>query len=266
MKQLAALLGLSLLWPAAALACGPDTNCDIEDGFYLIRMPEGVSEGDKPGAILFAHGYRGSAKGTMNNQSLQNLAQDLGVALIAIKSSAEDWTIANSPQEGRVRQRDEVAYAARVVDDAVARFGLDPERILATGFSAGGMMTWTLACHDSDRYVGFAPLAGTFWAPEPQSCDTPPANIIHYHGTEDNMVPLAGRPIAQTKQGDVGKVLDMYASFGGYQTVVETVPLDGLTCQARENPEGKLLEICTFTGGHSFKADYIRRAWAAFAG
>lgn len=259
-----AILALTLFAPGMALACGPETDCEIEGGTYRIRMPEAVPAGTNPGAIVFAHGYRGSSQGTMGNKNLEKLAQDLGVALIALNASADDWTIANSPQEGRVPQRDEVAYAARVLEDAVAQFGIDPDRVLATGFSAGGMMTWTLACFDSARYAGFAPLSGTFWAPEPATCDSPPANLIHYHGTADNMVPLAGRPIAQTKQGDMAKVMDMYASYGDYRGQTASTPLEGLSCQAKQNPDGKYLEICTFDGGHSFKVDYIRRAWEMF--
>ncbi|MBM7066432.1 PHB depolymerase family esterase [Actibacterium sp. 188UL27-1] len=261
-RFLIALLAVSL--PSLAWACGPDSDCQIDDGTYRIRMPEAVPAGTRPGAIVFAHGYRGSSQGTMRNGSLENLAQDLGVALIALNASADDWTIPNSPQEGRVRQRDEVAYAARVLDDAVAQFGIDPDRVLATGFSAGGMMTWTLACNDSARYAGFAPLSGTFWAPEPTTCPAPPANLIHYHGTTDNMVPLAGRPIAQTSQGDITKVMQTYATNGGYAAAGTSQPLTGLTCEARENTAGKYLEICLFDGGHTFKVDYIRRAWEMF--
>ena len=262
-KMNSVVFGVTMCLPGLAMACGPDTDCQIEGGDYRIRMPD-MPEAERPGAIVFAHGYRGSSQGTMGNGNLEKLAQELGVALLALTASADDWTIANSPQEGRVPQRDEVAYAANVVDDAVAKFGIDPDRVLATGFSAGGMMTWTLACFDSAGYAGFAPLAGTFWAPEPQTCDSPPANLIHYHGTADGMVPLAGRPIAQTKQGDVTKVIEMYAAFGDYADQEASQPLDGLSCTAMRNPDGKTLELCTFDGGHTFKVEYIRRAWEMF--
>ena len=243
-----------------AQACGPDTDCEINDGHYRIRMPDG----DAKGAIVFAHGYRGSAQGTMNNKSLARLADRLGVALIAIKSYDQDWTIAGAPSQGTRPERDEVAYVGRVVDDAVGRFDLDPDRFIASGFSAGGMLVWTLACHDSDRFAAFVPLSGTFWQPEPTKCTSPPANLIHYHGTTDEIVPLRGRPIGPTHQGDLPKVIEMYRAYGGYDTALVPDPEEGLTCAAGLSDEGARLELCTFEGGHTFKSTYIERVWHMF--
>ena len=129
-----------------------------------------------------------------------------------------------------------------------------------TGFSAGGMMTWTLACDRSESFAGFAPMAGTFWAPIPKSCNTPPAHVLHYHGTADKIVPATGRPIRNTKQGNLFHVLSMYIKQGGYEGEVLTHPSD-LLCRRTENKEGKVLELCLHQGGHQFKTQYIVRAW-----
>lgn len=51
----------------AAFACGPDTNCQLGDRHYRIAMPEGHDGVTHFGAIVFAHGYRGSARGAMRN-------------------------------------------------------------------------------------------------------------------------------------------------------------------------------------------------------
>ncbi len=248
----------SLFFPGFAYGCGADTDCVVDDGFYRILVPQ---DGQANGALVFAHGYRGSATGTISNKSLRALAEKLGSAVVAIKSADEDWTLPGAPSESTRDNRDEVAYVGRVVEDAVARFGLDPDRFMAAGFSAGGMMTWNLICHDSTRFGAFVPLSGTFWRPEPDTCTTPPASVFHYHGTTDRIVPLSGRPIAQTHQGDVPSVLYMYETYGGYDTPVDTPKADGLTCDARENASGKRLEFCTFNGGHTFRASYIERAW-----
>lgn len=243
-----------------AVACGPDSDCLVEDGHYRIRMPAGEPEG----AIVFAHGYRGTDRGTMQNRNLVRLAERLNVALVAIKSADDDWTIPGAPQDGKRKGRDEVAYVGRVVEDAVERFGLDPERFVAAGFSAGGMLVWNLACHDSTRFRAFVPLSGTFWQPEPVSCTAPPANIIHYHGTTDRIVPMAGRQIASTHQGDVPKVFEMYRTYGGYTDPTESEPLEGLSCRGETNPEGARLELCTFEGGHTFRTAFLERVWSMF--
>ena len=247
--------------PSHAHACGADTNCEIlENRHYRIRMPEGHDGKTPVGAIIYAHGYKGSAAGAMRNKSLAKAVSDLGLALIAVKSGGDDWLLPNAPSETPVEEQKEPEYFDAVIKDASARFPIDTSKLMMTGFSAGGMMTWTLACERSESFAGFAPMAGTFWAPIPKSCSTPPAHVLHYHGTADKIVPATGRPIRNTKQGNLFHVLSMYIKEGGYEGEVLTHPSD-LLCRRTENKEGKILELCLHQGGHQFKTQYIVRAW-----
>lgn len=197
----------------------------------------------------------------MRNKRLKELAGSLDLALIALKSAGPDWKIAHTPSapENSDNSR-ELDYVDAVLGDATKRFNLDPNRFLATGFSAGGMMVWTLACHRSTSFIGFAPISGTFWQPEPTKCETPPAHLVHIHGDNDPTVPLMGRPIRTTHQGRVPNVLDMYKTYGNYedQTPYKT---EMLTCDAAQNPKGRILQFCLFKGGHSFSVKYIAHAW-----
>lgn len=259
-RGLLGALALLLLAVGPAAACGQESDCVLGERFYRIYLPDGFDEGAPRGAIVFAHGYRGSAAGVMGNQSLTGLADRLGVALIAVKSASEDWNIPGVPSHSKMPDSDALAYFDAVLADATARFAIDPERIVMTGFSAGGMMVWNLICHRSESFAGFVPIAGTFWRPMPERCETPPANVIHLHGDSDRIVPLAGRKVADAHQGDVGQVLEMYGLYGGYGPPL--VRRDGaLTCQERRNPDGKILDFCLFPGGHGFKAAYIQQAW-----
>jgi len=254
MRLITTLIALCLATPA--LACGPETDCVIGDRTYRLYVPDGAET--PMGALLFAHGYRGSAAGAMRNAALRRLADEQGMALIALKSTGDDWNLAHRPRAPEQAMAAEYGYVADVLADAATRVKLDDGKLVMSGFSAGGMMTWTIACGMSERFAGFVPMSGTFWAPSPPTCTTPPANIVHIHGTEDGTVPLAGRPIGPTKQGDVRAVLNMYAGYGGYaRGETRAAPADTQCAQAR-NPEGKLLEFCTFAGGHSFSVARLR--------
>ena len=241
-----------------ALACGPETDCLIGKRTYRIRMPEG-HEGRTPvGAIVFMHGYRGTAAGIMKNASLGRAVSDLGLALVAPKSASLDWDIPNSPSQGSLVELD---FFDSLVADISEKFPIDTGRMMAAGFSAGGMMTWELACNRGGLFAGFAPIAGTFWAPVPESCPSGPVHLLHVHGTDDDIVPLQGRPIASTAQGDVHEALALFAEAGAFG------PPDrrregALDCERRTNAGGKLLELCLHGGGHSFKTEYVTRAWA----
>ena len=47
---------------------------------------------------------------------------------------------------------------ASVRDDAIARHGIDPDRIILSGFSVGGSMTAYLACAAPEAFAAYAPV------------------------------------------------------------------------------------------------------------
>ena len=254
MRHLLILVLFLVSSPAAA--CGPDSDCILGDRTYRIAMPGGTPEG----AILYLHGYRGSAAGAMRNNSMRALARELGIALVAGKSYANDWRIPGVPRNRDTDGLLEYTYFEALATALRDRHGIPSDRVLVTGFSAGGMMVWSLACNRGHLFRAYAPISGTFWAPVPESCPSDPVDLMHIHGTSDPVVPLTGRKIANTKQGEVPKALALFTRLGGFQTPV-TVPAGELDCTRRSNAQGRILEFCTHPGGHSFRTDYIRRAW-----
>jgi polyhydroxybutyrate depolymerase len=248
------LLALCLAHPA--LSCGPDSDCMVGERSYRMYLPPTMAEG-RAGAIVFAHGYRGRAANEMANRALRALADDMGMALIALQSRGEDWALAHTPQAPARDVQQETGYVQAVLADAGARAGIDPARSVVTGFSAGGMLTWTVACELGDRFAGYVPMSGTFWAPVPADCPAPSANLVHIQGTADRTVPPQGRAIGPARQGDVALALQMYAARGGFGPPVETGKGD-MACTTQANSGGRILQYCTFEGGHDFSAVRLR--------
>lgn len=250
---------------APAMACGPDTDCMIGDRSYRIRMPSGYDSQTetkaKIGALIFMHGYKGSSAGTIRNKNLMKAADELGVALVAPKSDGNDWDLPGVPQNPQSTGEAEFQYFDALVADLDKRFSIDTNRLVATGFSAGGMMVWNLACHRGHLFAGFIPMSGTFWDPLPRSCPSKPVHLIHMHGTSDRVVPLAGRPIAETHQGDVLEAIALFTDKGEFERESPLLPLD-LRCKRRTNAEGRILELCLHEGGHRFRSSYLTWAWS----
>jgi polyhydroxybutyrate depolymerase len=248
------------LLASPAWACGPSTDCEIADRTYRIAMPDGHDGTSRVGAIVFSHGYRGSAAGLMRNRNLRRAVSDMGLAFIALKSKDDDWVLPNAPRHMDSDGEVEFSYVDAVLDHAEANFAIDRDKLMASGFSAGGMMTWNLACHRSASFAGFAPISGTFWLKAPETCKAPVTSIIHIHGNDDPTVPLTGRPIGPTHQGDVSEALAMYDIFGDF-TPTETSFTDRLSCSNSANKDGEILSFCIFEGGHSFRSEYLKFAW-----
>jgi polyhydroxybutyrate depolymerase len=250
------LVALLMFLAAPALACGPDTDCPIGERHYRVAMPEGHDGITPVPALVWSHGYRGSAAGVMRNGSIRRMLSDAGIALIAAQGINGSWNLPYGPSTMDSDGSAEFTYFDKVIADVTANHAIDPDRIIAGGFSAGGMMVWNLACSHPDLFAGFIPISGTFWLKPPESCTGPASSIVHIHGTQDKTVPLKGRAIRETKQGEVEEALTMYEEFGdfGVSNIFKTGPL---TCRNRTNPQGKVLEYCLFEGGHSFRTEFL---------
>lgn len=246
---------LALLAAPPAIACGPDSDCVIGERHYRVQWPEGAQE--PAGAILYAHGYRGSAAAVMRNAALRRMAEEEGLALIALKSLDQDWVIPHAPRHAGTDGAREFAYVAAVLEDVARRFPLDRGRVMGAGFSSGAMLMWNLACQMPGRFAGIVAVAGTFWQRPPETCATPVASVVHLHGETDPTVPLGGRTIRETWQGDVREALAMYRDLGGFR---EAAParVEGMTCEGWRNDAGEILDFCLHPGGHSLRTSYIR--------
>ncbi|MEO1017506.1 MAG: polyhydroxybutyrate depolymerase [Pseudomonadota bacterium] len=181
----------------------------------LPETPEGAP------LMLWLHGFASSGRNAINNEAFVADVKERGYALIAPNgqpvfsdTSRLDWGV----DDGHLQERDDVAFLREVLTDAVTRFGLDGERILAAGFSRGGSMIWDFACRSPESAAGFAAVAGGFWEPMVPSCEAP-VHLHHTHGFTDNLVPLEGRKILfegrDYAQGNIFKGLEIWREVNG---------------------------------------------------
>ena len=209
---------------------GGDAPCAVADGEYFAALP------DEPAgapAVVFLYGYGGTGERTMENERF--LARFTGRGYAAIVPQAISWQPGEPSSWGfRVgdypNPRDDVAFIAAVIDDAAERFGLDRSRVLVTGFSIGGSMTWDIACLAPETAAAYAPIAGGFWDPLPDSCAAP-VHLLHTHGFTDPVVPLEGRPIGdgdfQAQQGDIYAGLAIWRRTMGCGTRADGYQIEG---------------------------------------
>ncbi len=259
--SLVAFLALNIFasHPRSALACGVDTDCQIGARTYRIVLPDYSAETDKTGAIIFAHGFRGTAARAVKNKKLTALASELNVALVAAQAAGPEWNIPHIPTVDASEGIDELAYFDALSFDLAKRFSVDPSKTVVAGFSSGAMMVWHLACFRGTSFAGFVPMSGTFWKPLPSACPTGPVNLIHYHGRDDPIVPLHGRPIKDAEQGDVYDAVALIAKSGTYRPLPDQ-QLPDLECSRWADGSSHLLELCLFSGKHTWRSENLLRA------
>ncbi len=257
-------IGLTLFATATLADCNGATGpCEIDGGTYHIVLPQGAAEPIP--AILLLHGYGGEGMGTMRNKPLVNLMLQRGYAVIApdgqLRETGEGRTWDFHPD--RPANRDETLFLIAVADDATGRFGLDRSRMLLAGFSIGGSMTSYVACAAPDAFAAYAPIAGSFWRPHPESC-AGPVRLLHTHGNADRTVPMTGREIYPGfQQGNVFEAMDIWRATNGCtseQPDVQDSPGIYTIQRWTSCKPGARLDFALHDGGHS-----IPKGWAQMA-
>jgi len=267
-KFLSALVagGLAIAaMPAAACGTGPEDLCAPANGEYRISIPDGTSA---PGAMVWLHGWGGSANGVMKNKGMVANLAARGLALIAPdgRITSKRWKNKNwSVNDGRPYERDDVVFIREVVKDAAARHGIDPDKVLLAGFSRGGSMVWDVACRDPELARAYAPVAGAFWEPMWAGCEAP-VDLHHTHGWADRTVPLEGRPLANglMMQGDVFQSLFILRGTNGCSNrQPETAPVDKdndiWVRRWTDCASGKRIDFVLHPGGHGIPRGWLNR-------
>ncbi len=241
---------------AASAGCADqEAACQTPMGEYNIELP---AQAENAPLMVFLHGYGGSGTGTMRNRSMVEPLLARGYAVMAPEGLKRDRE--GAPQSWNFYpgfgDRDETAFLTEVVADAAERFGIDPDRVLLGGFSAGGFMVNYLACDAPDTFSAYVPVSGGFWRPHPESCDGP-VRMFHTHGWIDNVVPLEGRVLGggRFQQGDIFAGLEIWREANGctddkpsgFSTTDQFMRRRWVNC----NDDGGVLEFALFPGGHT---------------
>ncbi|MEM8792638.1 MAG: hypothetical protein AAGE80_13545 [Pseudomonadota bacterium] len=240
----------------ATLACGSaDIPCKVGQRIYHIALPEG--DGPFP-VIVMMHGSKGSGARIISGP-LRRAALERGYGLIA--PTALDVQYAGGETgtgwifEGRRGTRDDYQFTRNTISDAVARFPVDPDRIILSGFSNGATFAWYFACASTRLpFSSVATLGGTLARGRPESCGrrTPRFSLLHGHGDRDLVLPIEGE---EPKDGWIGwesaekslqTLLSKANCRGGTEGVSGRFALELWS----ECANGQRFGFATFSGGH----------------
>lgn len=181
---------------------------------YQIALPDGVA---RPQVIIGLHGGGGNPLQFERNAGLlqPGLANGYAVIFPAGTSRAGPlltWNGGYCCGPAAARGVDDIAFLDRVIADAAARFGTDPDGVFITGMSNGALMALSYAAARPDRVLAVASVAGTSdLGRYPVRRAVP---LLHIHGTADEAVPyLGGRADKGLTDTDFTRVDALIAAF-----------------------------------------------------
>lgn len=120
---------------------------------YEIYVPAGYSTAQQWPVILFLHGAgeRGSDRLLQTSNALGaaiRRAPSAYPAIVIFPQVPNDSTWVGTPSQ----------VAMTALDNAMAEFRIDPDRVYLTGLSMGGNGTWHLAYRFPERFAAIAPI------------------------------------------------------------------------------------------------------------
>jgi polyhydroxybutyrate depolymerase len=262
---LAVLLVPALLSVAAARMKPPCTDCVLQGkkhpyGTFHVALPPGWNGHSPMKLLIFLHGYGANGQDMVADADVGGVAAKLGFMLVAPDGRGTSWAGTGMPGAAAPDGgRDDVAFLHAVLRDVEKRWPIDRSMVVLGGFSIGGSMTWQIACHAPRGFTAFLPMSGGFWLPMPAHCVAPVA-LRHLHGSDDKVVPLAGRVMLRRfHMGDIDQGLGIFRA-----TDRCTAPARAFSDPGHEHctewagcAAGGAVAVCLHPGGHEMRGDWM---------
>lgn len=183
----------------------------------FLYVPAGYRADGPAPLVLSLHGAGGGAQQGL--YPLQALADEAGFVLLAVGSAGRTWDVI----------RGGFGPDVEAVDGALAhvfgRVAVDPERVVASGFSDGASYALSLGITNGDLFTHVAAFSPGFMAPASQH-GAP--RIFISHGTGDQVLPIdrCSRRLVPMLEGAGYDV--KYHEFDGGHTVPPDIALEGV--------------------------------------
>ena len=193
---------------------------------YHIHIPPRHDPRQPAAVVLSFHGAWTNADIHCGFTGLKDKSDAAGFVLVEPNGTGVGpmlfWNAGLFRSGPETKPADDVAFVARLLDDLATVIRIDSRRVYATGMSNGAMMCYRLAAELSGRIAAIAPVAGTMAIDVARPGR--PVPVIHFHGTEDVLVPIGG-PAPRTPKHVTFKSLE--------ETVKTWAALDGCPAEPR---------------------------------
>lgn len=215
-------------------------------------------DGETPVSVVLAfHGW-GLNPTTMAQMSdLSDTAAQHGFVVAYSQGLGNSWNAGSCCGVAFDQEVDDVAFVRALIDNIGENLCVDLDRVYATGFSNGGMLSHRLACEASDVIAAIAPVAGVLMLEDAECTPSRPMPILHFHGTGDTSVGYYGDGMVD--HVSVAVSTDSWVDRNGCDPQPEiTLMDDDTTCETWSNcgDDGVVVTLCSIEGmGHCWPGD-----------
>ena len=160
---------------------------------YRVYIPASYEDAAAPVPLLFVfHGAGGDGVSIAEISAFNDLADQEGFVAVYPDGINRIWNDGRPPDPS-IGPVDDLGFVTAIIEGLMGGLSIDPNRIYAAGFSAGGMFAFRLGCELPDHFAAVASVASTFPEYLMNNCDdTPPMPVLVIQGTDDPIIPWTG--------------------------------------------------------------------------
>lgn len=154
----------------------------------LLHLPPAAARGPVP-LVLVLHGHHADGAVARDATGFDAAADARGVAVAyaegtgPLRRAALAWNTGGGFGWAEAHGVDDVRFVDALLDTLVGRGWVQPRRVVAAGFSAGGMLALRLACERAERFAAVVDVAGTM--PDRACRPTRPLRVLLVQGDAD---------------------------------------------------------------------------------
>ncbi len=208
MRRLASVAGLALAgWilagcgedePTTTIPTGRSVDASVQVGdttrTYRLFIPyiSDTASADLPLVVAF-HDSNNSGVGFQNLTGFNAYADQFGFFVAYPNSMTGDWAEGCDCSQADLAGVNDTGFVRLLIEDVDADYNIDRTRVYATGYSAGALFTYRLACELSDEFAAFAAVSGPMSVPLSETCDPAlPMPFLGIQGMDDETFPWEG--------------------------------------------------------------------------
>ncbi len=148
----------------------------------IVYRPPGLDQSKKVPLVVMLHGSGSTPAAFERWTRFDQVADQHGFVVAYLGSAVPSWKDVSN-----------VGYIGGMIDELTASENIDPQRVYVAGFSAGGFITYWVACELSQKVAGVAVVSNTMVVERVKRCaPRRPVSELAIVGTADGLIPPAG--------------------------------------------------------------------------
>lgn len=161
-----------------------DIHITVGGASRLIKVHTPPMLQDNAPLVISMHGVNQSAEYQMNNTNWNNLSDKNGFIVVFPEGEGLWWDVSGDK---------DVTFIKYVVNYMAKNYKINKNRVYATGFSLGAMMTYHLLTKTAGTFAAYGPVSGVCFDNRKITASRH-VPLIHHHGSADDVFKFGGDP------------------------------------------------------------------------